>query len=120
MKKALVIVSLAVVSAVIAGVWHPEEKHTGVMTFRGWENPETKFDVTQNETMDVRLRWVVAADINKACSDENVKRGGKVFRFNVQACSFWQGKECVIMTPKMASIHNLGHEALHCFRGDFH
>jgi hypothetical protein len=117
MKKALVITLLAVVATVM---WYPEEKQTGVMTFRGWENPETKFDATKNETMDVRLRWVVAKDVNKACSDENVKRGGKVFNYNVQACSFWQGKECIIVTPRMASIHNLGHEALHCFRGDFH
>jgi hypothetical protein len=117
MKKALVIVLLAIVAIVML---YPEEKSTGVMTFRGWEDPETKFDVTKNEVMDVRLRWVVAKDVNKACSAENVKRGGKVFNYNVQACSFWEGKECVIVTPKMASIHNLGHEALHCFRGDFH
>ncbi len=93
---------------------------TGVMTFKGWENPETKFDASKNEVMDVKLRWVVVKDIDAACNAEQKKRGGKVFNFAVQACSFWQGKECIIMTPKMASIHNLGHETLHCFRGDFH
>lgn len=117
MKKALIIGLLAVVATVI---WYPEENKGGVMTFRGWENPETRFDATKNETMDVRLRWRVVADVNKACSDESVRRGGKVFRYEVQACSFWEGKECVIVTPKMATIHNLGHETLHCFRGDFH
>jgi hypothetical protein len=85
-----------------------------------WQDPDSKFDATKNEVMDVKLRWVVVKDIDAACSAENKKRGGGVFRFNVQACSFWQGKECIIMTPKMASIHNLGHEVLHCFRGSYH
>lgn len=70
--------------------------------------------------MSVRLKWVVVKDVNAACSAENKKRGGKAFGFSVQACSFWEGKECVIYTPRMASIHNLGHEALHCFRGSYH
>lgn len=85
-----------------------------------WQDPESKFDATKNEVMDVKLRWVVVKDINAACSAESKKRGGNVFKFNVQACSFWEGKECVIMTPKMATIHNLGHEVLHCFRGAYH
>lgn len=85
-----------------------------------WKNPESKFDATKNEVMDVKLRWVVVNDINASCNAENKKRSGKVFRFNVQACSFWQDNECVIMTGKQASIHNLGHEVLHCFRGAYH
>jgi hypothetical protein len=85
-----------------------------------WQDPESKFDASKNETMDVKLRWVVVKDIDAACNAEQKKRGGKVFKFSVQACSFWENKECVIMTPKMASIHNLGHEVLHCFRGDYH
>ena len=85
-----------------------------------WEDPDSKFDVSKNEVSEVRLKWVVVNDIDAACSAENKKRGGKVFRYNVQACSFWEGKECIIMTPKTASIHNLGHEVLHCFRGSFH
>ena len=85
-----------------------------------WRDPESKFDVSKNEVMKVHLRWIVVDDINSACSAENKKRGGKAFNFNVQACSFWEGKECLILTPKMASIHNLGHEVLHCFRGTYH
>ncbi len=98
-----------------------QERDQGpVMTFVGWENPETRFDATKNEVMDVRLRWKVVKDVNKACSEESVRRGGKVFNYNIQACSFWEGKECIIVTPRMATIHNVGHEVLHCFRGDFH
>jgi hypothetical protein len=85
-----------------------------------WQDPDSKFDVTQNEVSQVHLKWVVVKDVNAACAAENKKRGGKVWRFDVQACSFWEGKECVIYTPKMASIHNLGHEVLHCFRGAYH
>ncbi len=85
-----------------------------------WQDPESKFDVTKNETMPVRLKWVVVKDINSACNAENKKRGGKPFGFSVQACSYWDGKECVILTSRMASIHNLGHEVLHCFRGSYH
>jgi hypothetical protein len=120
MKKALFISCLISVAILTTISFNTNTSSTGVMTFKGWENPETKFDASQNETMDVKLRWVVVKDIDAACSAENKKRGGGVFKFNVQACSFWEGKECIIMTPKMASIHNLGHEVLHCFRGNFH
>ena len=106
MKKALLVL-LLITNTAMAQAWN-------------WKDPESKFDATKNEVMDVKLRWVVVKDIDAACSAENKKRGGGVFRFNVQACSFWEGKECIIMTPKMASIHNLGHEVLHCFRGAYH
>ena len=106
MKKALLVL-LLITNTAMAQTWN-------------WKDPESKFDATKNEVMDVKLRWVVVKDIDAACSAENKKRGGGVFRFNVQACSFWEGKECIIMTPKMASIHNLGHEVLHCFRGAYH
>ena len=85
-----------------------------------WRNPDSKFDVTKNEVSQVHLKWLVVKDVNAACAAENKKRGGKVWHFDVQACSFWEGKECIIYTPKMASIHNLGHEVLHCFRGSYH
>ena len=85
-----------------------------------WRDPDSKFDTSKNEVTNVKLRWVVVNDIDAACNAENKKRGGKAFSFNVQACSFWEGKECLILTPKMASIHNLGHEVLHCFRGAYH
>ena len=85
-----------------------------------WSDPESKFDVARNEVSKVHLKWVAVADVNATCVAENKKRGGKVWSFNVQACSFWQGNECVIYTARKASIHNLGHETLHCFRGAYH
>ena len=85
-----------------------------------WRDPDSKLDVSKNEVTDVRLRWIIVNDIDTACNAENKKRGGKAFNFSVQACSFWEGNECLILTPKMASIHNLGHEVLHCFRGTYH
>jgi hypothetical protein len=106
MKKALLGL-LLVTSTVMAQSWN-------------WRDPDSKFDATKNEVMDVKLRWVVVNDINASCNAENKKRGGVTFQYNVQACSFWEGKECVVMTPKMASIHNLGHEVLHCFKGSYH
>ncbi len=122
MKKVLGIgfIILAVALAVASAIFVNDEPKQPVMTFRGWENPETKFDVSKNEVNQVHLKWVYVDNVQAACSAENVRRGGKVFKFSIQACSFWQGKECVIMTPRWASIHNLGHETLHCFRGDFH
>ena len=106
MKKALLVL-LLITNTAMAQTWN-------------WKDPESKFDATKNEVMDVKLRWVVVGDVNAACNAESKKRGGQVFRFTVQACSFWEGKECIIMTPKMASIHNLGHEVLHCFKGAYH
>jgi hypothetical protein len=119
MKKAIFgFVFLAAASVV--GYLNYDTRHQGVMPFAGWENPETLFDATKNETMDVRIRWVVVGDVDKACNAEQKRRGYPVFRFKVNACSFWQDKECVIYTRKMTNIHTLGHETLHCFRGAYH
>ena len=85
-----------------------------------WSDPESKFEVAGNEISKVRLKWIAVTDVNGACVAENKKRGGKLWSFNVQACSFWQGNECVIYTAKTTSIHSLGHETLHCFRGAYH
>ena len=85
-----------------------------------WEDPNSKFDATKNEVNKINIDWRQVDDIDKACNAERKKRGKAVFSFQVQACSFWVENQCVILTPKMTSIHTLGHEALHCFKVSYH
>jgi len=88
--------------------------------FASWDDPYRKFDMTKNtpETMTITIRAV--NDVQKACEHENRRRFGRNFGFAVNACSFWDNDKCIIIVPKQASMHTLGHELLHCYQGDWH
>ena len=109
MKKALVIIATLV--TVNAYAWD-------------WRNADAIFDATKTETDSTNVTWIRVdnGQIQAACERESRKRGQGGFGYSIQGCSFWDNSHsaCTIITPKYTTIHNLGHEALHCFQGDYH
>ena len=73
-------------------------------------------------TINRSITWVMADDPQKAC-DQNF---GKPLIGTRQACARLRGNECTIYVkpPRneddRSAIYILGHEALHCFVGNFH
>ena len=68
------------------------------------------------------ITWVLADDAVQACNDEL----GKPLIGTRLACARLRGNECTIYVkpPRdendRTAIYVLGHEALHCFVGNFH
>lgn len=85
-----------------------------------WSNPNAKFSTSKNFTTQSTVTWRPVDDVQGTCERESKARGLGGFGYGVQACSFWNGSSCTIFTAKSASLHNLGHEALHCFQGNYH
>jgi hypothetical protein len=89
-----------------------------------WQNAEAIFDATNTDSENVSIKWIRVDNgkIQSACEAESRRRGQGGFGYGVQGCSFWSmdHTQCTIITPKFTTIHNLGHETLHCFQGNFH
>ena len=85
-----------------------------------WENPEFQFDAGKLERNKVTIEWKRVGDVQAECEKESRKRGNEGFKFALQACSFWWGNSCVVITGKKTSLHSLGHEMRHCFQGEYH
>jgi hypothetical protein len=89
-----------------------------------WRNPEFVFDNSKNFTNKTTVTIRPVADVTKACEAESKRRGNGGFGFNVQGCSFWENNQgvhsCTIIVPNKTTMHNLGHEMLHCIQGNYH
>lgn len=85
-----------------------------------WDDPLRTFDARENIKTQVTVTWRAVADVQKACEAESRKLGNKGFGYAVNACTFWQGNTCTIITQYQFNMHTLGHETLHCFRGNWH
>jgi hypothetical protein len=78
--------------------------------------------IPQQGTISRSITWVMAEDPSKAC-DQAV---GKPLIGTRNACARLRGNECTIYVkpPRneddRTAIYVLGHEALHCFVGNFH
>lgn len=59
-------------------------------------------------------------NVQTACDVESRKIGNKGFNYKLQACAFWTKDTCTIILPKTANLHTIGHEFLHCLKGDWH
>lgn len=93
------------------------------MTGNSWafvDDPRRPFDATQNLHQDMRIKWIVTADLQGTCEKESRRHGFNGFNHPVIGCSFWRGKNCVIVTNQMPTMHTLGHEIRHCFQGNWH
>lgn len=85
-----------------------------------WDDPLRTFDARENTKTQVTVTWRAVPDVQKACEAESRKLGNKGFGYAVNACTFWQGNTCTIITHYQVNMHTLGHETLHCFRGNWH
>ena len=86
----------------------------------GWDDPYKQFDATVYTNREVSVLWKTVDNIQQACNAELQRRQGKNFGYALNACAFWDGDQCTILTPKTTSTHTLGHEMRHCFQGDWH
>jgi hypothetical protein len=105
MKKVLLVLSLVTSSA-----------------FGFSDSPYDKYPMS-NDEVAVKIRPV--ANLQEACDQESRRRGFPGFNQRLQACSFWwtdnkAQDRCLIIVNRTASMHNLGHEMLHCLKGDYH
>lgn len=85
-----------------------------------WRDPESRFDATKSFTTVSTIRWQITDNVQKTCEAESKRRGLGGFGFGVDACSFWEGSSCVIITGRLTTMHEIGHEMRHCFQGAFH
>ncbi len=84
------------------------------------DDPNKPFDTNSNYTTQSTITWRTVEDVQKACEAESRKRGFKGFGYGVQACSFFDGNQCTVITGKQTTMHSLGHEVRHCFQGNWH
>ena len=91
---------------------------TNAMAFN--DDPSRPFDTSNNYTNTSTITWRPVDDVQKTCEAESRKRGYKGFGYGVQACSFFDGNQCTVITGKQTTMHSLGHEVRHCFQGNWH
>lgn len=84
------------------------------------DDPNKLFDTSSNYTTQSTITWRTVDDVQKSCEIESRKRGFKGFGYGVQACSFFDGNQCTIITGKQTTMHSVGHEVRHCFQGNWH
>ena len=85
-----------------------------------YNDPDSTFDATKLNTTHTTVTWKVVDNVQASCEKESRARGNNGFGYSIQACSFWTNSTCTIITSKNATMHQLGHESLHCFKGNFH
>lgn len=85
-----------------------------------WKDAEAKFDARKVMTTKSTITWLRVDNVQKTCEAESRKRGHGGFGYSVNACSFWEGNTCTMITSTKPTMHDLGHEARHCFQGAFH
>lgn len=104
MKKVLAILLMTAVTTVLA---------------TDYDNPTIKHKfVKANET--IALTYKVVDNPKATCDAESRKRGNTGFAYQVQACAFWTQDTCTIIIGTMTNMHTLGHEMMHCIKGDWH
>lgn len=96
MGKATTCIAWALIAALLAGCAAPltvDNKHLG-------QHPV--------------VSWIAVDDIDDFCF--------ALIRLRRSACSIWtkSGERCVIFTGKQTDEQKVGHESVHCFKGDFH
>jgi hypothetical protein len=87
---------------------------------KNWQDAEAPFNARENSINDSIITWKVVDNVQKTCESESHKRRLGGFNYPVDACSFWSGGVCTIVTGLKPTQHILGHEVLHCFRGNYH
>ena len=84
------------------------------------DDPYEVFDTKDNYTTQSTITWLTVNNVQKTCEAESRKRGYNGFGYGVQACSFYDGNTCTIITGKKTTMHIVGHEVRHCFQANWH
>lgn len=79
----------------------------------------TAFDATKNQYSSVEITWVASSDVQKSC-EKVFKQRGTPLTYKVDACSFWIGNKCTIITKTAPTNDDVGHEVRHCFQFNWH
>jgi hypothetical protein len=85
-----------------------------------WDDPLASFSTSDVQKAPMSITWLPVDNVQKVCDAESRKRGGQGFGFSIQACSFWEGSSCTIVTSRRPNMHTLGHEMRHCYQGNWH
>ncbi len=94
-----------------------------VGAYESWDNPTAPFDAQVGRIYDkpIIIEWRLADNIVQACNKASKEFGNSGFGGQqMQACAFWWGDRCVIITKKKPTMHSVGHEIRHCFYGAWH
>jgi hypothetical protein len=84
------------------------------------DDPNKQFDARGRQREKSSITWRVAENVQAACEKESRARGKSGFGYSLNACTFWDGDSCLIITRAKTSMHTLGHELRHCFYGNWH
>jgi hypothetical protein len=104
-KVAVIVISMLLTNQILAN---------------GWDNPNLPFDTSSNYTNQSTITWRSVDNVQKVCESESRKRGYGGFGYGLEACSFFDGNSCTVITGKKTTMHTLGHEVRHCFQGPWH
>lgn len=85
-----------------------------------WDDPLASFPAGDVQKAPMSITWLPVDNVQKMCDAESRKRSGAAFGYSVQACSFWEGNSCTIVTSKNPNMGTLGHEMRHCYQGNWH
>jgi hypothetical protein len=107
MKK-IVLISLLICSNVASA-----------QSFEAWDKADRKFPINSAE---IQTSIIATDNVQAICDKESKSRGFGGFGYGVNSCAFWNvdKTQCTIVVPKTTSMHILGHELLHCIKGNWH
>jgi hypothetical protein len=88
--------------------------------FAGTENADAEFLVSRTQLPKSLITWKTSSDVMQACNKENRRLGFAEFVESIEACSFWNGASCLIITKPKTTMHIIGHEMRHCFQKHWH
>lgn len=83
-------------------------------------DPNHKFDMSKLMTNKTAVTILIADNVQAACDKESRRVGNNGFDHKIQACAFWYKDSCTVILPRKASMHQAGHEFMHCILGSFH
>ena len=90
-------------------------------SFYEWDNPSKNFDLTRGQN-NIELTIIPTNNVFEYCNREAKNRGFSEYKSAINSCAFWNvdNTKCTIVVPKNTSMHILGHELLHCIKGNWH
>ena len=93
--------------------------NTFAQSFEHWDKADRKFPINSAE---IQTTIIATDNVQGICDKESKSRGFGGFGYGVNSCAFWNSDktQCTIVVPKTTSMHILGHELLHCIKGNWH